>query len=361
MLKCTEVSKRFGGLQALKNVDFTVNDGEIAGLVGPNGSGKSTFLNLISGVYKPDSGQILFLNQDISKLPPYKICAKGITKTAQTVQSFPEMTATENVLTSVLFNEKKYNDKTDALPRAQELLEFVGLSKEKFDLPAKKLNVVELRRIQLAKALATNPKLLLLDELLTGLTPKESDEAIELIKTINKQGVTVLIVEHVMRVIMGLCSRVIVLHHGEKICEGDPKTRFATKTLSRFTWVNDSLLERSNKRCWKSRMCLQLMAWCKYSHDVNFKVEEGEIVSIIGPNGAGKTTLVKTIMGFLNPKTGSVKFKGENIEKLPTYDIVKKGLTMIPEGREIFPRMTVDENLLLGAYNITDKAKDKRN
>jgi branched-chain amino acid transport system ATP-binding protein len=223
LLKCTEVSKRFGGLQALKNVDFTVNDGEIAGLVGPNGSGKSTLLNLISGVYKPDSGQILFLSEDISKLAPHKICAKGITKTAQTVQSFPEMTAVENVLTSVLFNTKKYNGKTDALPRAQELLGFVGLNKEKFDLPAKKLNVVELRRIQLAKALATNPKLLLLDELLTGLTPKESDEAIELIKLIHKQGITVLIVEHVMRVIMGLCDRVIVLNHGEKICEGTPK------------------------------------------------------------------------------------------------------------------------------------------
>jgi branched-chain amino acid transport system ATP-binding protein len=223
LLKCTEVSKRFGGLQALKNVDFIVNDGEIAGLVGPNGSGKSTLLNLISGVYKPDSGQILFLSEDISKLAPHKICAKGITKTAQTVQSFPEMTAVENVLTSVLFNTKKYNGKTDALPRAQELLGFVGLNKEKFDLPAKKLNVVELRRIQLAKALATNPKLLLLDELLTGLTPKESDEAIELIKLIHKQGITVLIVEHVMRVIMGLCDRVIVLNHGEKICEGTPK------------------------------------------------------------------------------------------------------------------------------------------
>jgi branched-chain amino acid transport system ATP-binding protein len=223
LLKCTEVSKRFGGLQALKNVDFTVNDGEIAGLVGPNGSGKSTLLNLISGVYKPDSGQILFFSEDISKLAPHKICAKGITKTAQTVQSFPEMTAVENVLTSVLFNTKKYNGKTDALPRAQELLGFVGLNKEKFDLPAKKLNVVELRRIQLAKALATNPKLLLLDELLTGLTPKESDEAIELIKLIHKQGITVLIVEHVMRVIMGLCDRVIVLNHGEKICEGTPK------------------------------------------------------------------------------------------------------------------------------------------
>ena len=138
MLKCIGVSKQFGGLQALKNVDFTVNDGEIAGLVGPNGSGKSTLLNLISGVYKPDSGQIFFNNDDISKLPPYKICAKGITKTAQTVQSFPEMTATQNVLTSVLFNEKKTADKIDGLERAQELLGFVGLSKEKFDVTGKK-------------------------------------------------------------------------------------------------------------------------------------------------------------------------------------------------------------------------------
>ena len=115
MLKCIAISKQFGGLQALKNVDLTVNDGEIAGLVGPNGSGKSTLLNLISGVYKPDSGQILFFNEDISNYPPYKICAKGITKTAQTVQSFPEMTAQENVLTSIMFNEKKSSGKVRTL------------------------------------------------------------------------------------------------------------------------------------------------------------------------------------------------------------------------------------------------------
>jgi branched-chain amino acid transport system ATP-binding protein len=129
----------------------------------------------------------------------------------------------ENVLTSVLFNEKKAEKKIDVKLKARELLDFVDLSREKFDVPAKNLNVVELRRVQLAKALATNPKLLLLDELLTGLTPAECDEATELIRQINKQGITVLIVEHVMRVVMGLCDRVIVLHHGEKICEGTPE------------------------------------------------------------------------------------------------------------------------------------------
>jgi branched-chain amino acid transport system ATP-binding protein len=222
VLKCIEISKEFGGLQALKKVDLTVHENEIAGLVGPNGSGKSTLLNVISGVYKPDSGKVLFMNEDISKLPPYAICAKGITKTSQTVQSFPDMTTIENVLISVLFAQKKGQAEQYPMARAKGLLELVGLKEEKFNLPAKNLNVVELRRVQLARALATSPKMLLLDELLTGLTPKECDEAISLVKLINKQGVTVLMVEHVMRVIMGLCSRVTVLHHGEKICEGTP-------------------------------------------------------------------------------------------------------------------------------------------
>jgi len=222
LLDCIDVSKEFGGLKALKAVNFIVNENEIAGLVGPNGSGKSTLLNVISGMYKPNSGLVKFLNEDISKLPPHQICARGITKTSQTVQSFIEMTALENVYVGALFGRKAEDD-LDSLNKAKELLDFVGLGKDKFNVPAKNLNVIELRRVQLARALATSPKLLLLDELLTGLTPKESDEAIALIKRINKQGVTLLIVEHVMRVIMGLCGRVAVLHHGEKICEGNPK------------------------------------------------------------------------------------------------------------------------------------------
>ena len=222
MLRCINVSKEFGGLKAVKNVNLIVNENEIAGLVGPNGSGKSTLLNVISGIYKPDSGKVEFLNEDISKLPPHLICAKGITKTSQKVQSFPEMTALENVFIGVLFGRKDAKNEEDSVNKAEELLEFVGLGKEKFNLPARNLNVIELRRVQLARALATSPKLLLLDELLTGLTPRESDEAIALIKRINKQGITLLIVEHVMRVIMGLCDRVTVLHHGEKICEGKP-------------------------------------------------------------------------------------------------------------------------------------------
>ena len=220
MLRCIDISKEFGGLKALKRVNFTVNENEIAGLVGPNGSGKSTLLNVISGIYKPNSGTVEFLNEDISKLPPHQICFRGITKTSQSVQSFPDMTTLQNVYIGALFGKK---DEEDPMNKAEELLDFVGLNKEKFNVPARNLNVIELRRVQLARALATSPKFLLLDELLTGLTPKESDAAIALVKRINKQGTTVLIVEHVMRVIMGLCDRVAVLHHGEKICEGKPE------------------------------------------------------------------------------------------------------------------------------------------
>ncbi len=231
MLSCVQVSKEFGGLQALKNVDLTVKEGAIAGLVGPNGSGKSTLLNVISGVYKPDSGKILFMNEDISRLPPYKICARGVTKTSQIVQSFPDMTTTENVAIGALFAKKQGKQNLNSYDKAKELLEFVGLSPDKSNVLAKNLNVVELRRVQLARALATQPKLLLLDELLTGLTPKECDEAISLVKLINKKGVTILMVEHVMKVIMGLCEQVTVLHHGEKICEGTPAAVCSDKNV----------------------------------------------------------------------------------------------------------------------------------
>jgi len=215
ILQSSNISKSFSGLQALKNVNLTVNEHEIAGLVGPNGSGKSTLLNIIVGILKPDSGKIVFMNEDIVKFPTCKICGKGIVKTSQITQSFPNMTTIENVLAGVLFaGNKLREEKKIAVERSKELLEFVGLPKNKFDTHVQNLNLVELRRVQLAKALATKPKLLLLDELLTGLNPTESDRAIELIKKINDQGITILIVEHVMRIIMSLCDRVTVLHHG---------------------------------------------------------------------------------------------------------------------------------------------------
>jgi len=223
LLECVEVSKKFGGIQALRKVNLVVKEGEITGLVGPNGSGKTTLLSCINGIHKIDSGRILLNGEEISNLPIHRLNAKGIVKTTQLVQSFPELTALENVLVGAYFGRGRKKDSAYSSEKAKKLLEFAGISQDKFDRPVKNCNIAELRRIQLAKALATEPRLLLLDELLTGLNPTECEKAISLVREVKGLGITILMVEHIMKIIMGLCDRVSVLHHGEMIAEGTPK------------------------------------------------------------------------------------------------------------------------------------------
>ena len=223
MLSIQEVSKHFDGITAIRDVSFGIDKGEIVGLVGPNGAGKSTLLNVVSGVYLPSSGTVIFDEEDITDLSPDKVCKLGIAKTFQLVQSFPELSAVQNVTVGALFgNSEKINMK-EAREKAEKNLEYVGYPMDKTDYPVKNLNVVELKRIQLARALATDPKLLLLDEVTTGLNPKESNDAISLIQKIRESGITILMVEHVMRIIMNVSDRIVVLHHGEKIAEGTPE------------------------------------------------------------------------------------------------------------------------------------------
>lgn len=222
MLSVQKVSKRFGGVTAVKDVSFEIEQGEIVGLVGPNGAGKSTLLNVVSGVYTPSSGSVIFDGEDITYLSPNKVCTLGIAKTFQLVQSFPELTALQNVLVGALFGNSGKIGMKEAEGMAEEKLEYVGYPTDKVHSPVKNLNVVELKRIQLARALATDPKLILLDEVTTGLNPKESNDAITLIQKIRESGITILMVEHVMRIIMNVSDRIVVLHHGEKLAEGTP-------------------------------------------------------------------------------------------------------------------------------------------
>lgn len=223
LLETKNITKSFGGLTAVSNVDFHVDKGEIVGLVGPNGAGKSTLLNLISGVYKPDSGSITFNGKDITKMPPFKVCKLGITKTFQLIHSFPEMTSLENVMVGALFGDTDNKSMKDAENKAIELLDFIGFPKDKIYQPVKNLNLMELKYIQLARALSTNPKLILLDEVTTGLNPKESLQAIELIKKMRDNGTSVLMVEHIMRIIMNVSDRIVVLDYGKKIADGTPE------------------------------------------------------------------------------------------------------------------------------------------
>jgi branched-chain amino acid transport system ATP-binding protein len=222
MLKIVEVSKHFDGITAIKEVSFHIEKGEIIGLVGPNGAGKSTLLNVISGIYAPDEGDVIFDGADITDMSPNLICKLGIAKTFQLVHCFPELSALQNVKVGALFGNFERVPMKDAEKKATEKLAYVGFPAEKMDWPVKNLNAVELKRVQLARALATDPKLLLLDEVTTGLNPTESNEAVALIQKIREAGTTILLVEHVMRVIMKVSDRIVVLHHGEKIAEGTP-------------------------------------------------------------------------------------------------------------------------------------------
>jgi len=220
-VKC--VSKSFGGLQAVRNVDMTLSEGEILGLVGPNGAGKTTLLNMISGVCRPDAGGIYFEEENITRLTLDAICKRGIAKTFQHPRSFPGLSAKEGVMISALYGNGHKPGMKQAQEEAIECLQRVGFPDEKMDCPLGTLNTIDLRKTQLARALASKPKMLLLDEIMTGLTPSEGKEAIKLIRSLRDEGLTILMIEHVMKIIMEVSDRVVVLDQGEKIAEGTPR------------------------------------------------------------------------------------------------------------------------------------------
>lgn len=221
ILEGEKVTKYFGGLAAVSNVDFNVEKGEIFGLIGPNGAGKTTLFNLISGAFVPKSGVIKFKGEKISGLKPYKICRMGMARTFQEVRVFPAMPAIQNVSLGALFGAPKRVSPAEAAKEAEELLDFVGLSVAK-TIPAGGLTMANQKRVEVARALATKADMLMLDELMAGLTPTETAEAMELVTRIRDRGVTVFMIEHVMKAIMGVCDRIMVLHHGEKIADGTP-------------------------------------------------------------------------------------------------------------------------------------------
>lgn len=215
-----KISKRFGGVNALNQIDFEIYQNEIVGLIGPNGAGKTTLFNVISGMYSPNSGKIYFEGLDITGLKPHIICRLGVTRTFQIVRPFLHMSVLENVKVGFLFGRERIKSLIKAEKKAFEIVEFVGL-KEKVHFPAHALTIADRKRLEIARALATKPKILLLDEVLAGLTPAEIHQAMNLIESIrNELGITIFMIEHVIKAIVGLSNRIIVLHYGEKIAEG---------------------------------------------------------------------------------------------------------------------------------------------
>jgi branched-chain amino acid transport system ATP-binding protein len=218
VLQIQNVSRRFGGLVAVGDVSLEVGRGEIVGLIGPNGAGKSTLFNLIAGAIPPSAGTILFDGQDITRLPAPERCRRGIARTFQVVKSFDSMSVVDNVIVGALVRSA---NASAARAKANEVLDFAGLS-SRAATAAGDLTPPEKRRLEVARALATEPKLLLLDEVLTGLTPFEAQRGVELIRRVRETGVTVLMVEHVMEVVMPLVDRAFVLHLGRELAHGKP-------------------------------------------------------------------------------------------------------------------------------------------
>jgi branched-chain amino acid transport system ATP-binding protein len=223
ILEGQNVSKFFGGVQAVKNVSFTLKQGEILGLIGPNGAGKTTLFNVIAGVYKPNTGTINFKEKKISGLRPHQICHLGIARTFQIVKPFLTLTVLENVMVGARFGKSnELFDRWDFRSPALEVLDSIGF-KDKMDIPCEALNLGEQKRVEIARALATKPEILLLDEVIAGLNLVETGQVMDLIRHIrDEMKVTVLMIEHVMKAVIGVSDRVIVLHHGEKIADGLP-------------------------------------------------------------------------------------------------------------------------------------------
>jgi ABC-type branched-subunit amino acid transport system ATPase component len=351
ILEVSNLSKNFGGLQAIDNLEFSLSEGDIIGLIGPNGAGKTTLFNLISGIYRPDAGRIILRDEDLINCEPHEICKKGIARTFQLMRPFSHLTVLENVVAGALNRTKK-----------------VQKAKRQAHL-----NISERKCLELAKALATEPKLLLLDEVMAGLNPKEQENFIQLIQRVRGFGITLFIIEHAMKIIMALANHIIVLNYGKKIAEGTPK-EISTNKL-----VIEAYLGKGDRRPASSRPAeppLHLRAEglgevqlkvdkidvfygdMQALHNLSLEIRRGEIIALIGANGAGKSTAIKAITGLLPPASGAIEFLGKRIDSLPPHRIVEMGLAQVPEERKIFPNLTVQENLELGSY--IKEAKRKR-
>lgn len=219
ILQIEHLQKKFGGLIAVNDVDLEVRQGEIVGLIGANGAGKTTVFNMIAGFFKPSGGTIHYMGNDITNAPAHKVCHMGIGRTYQIVRPFASLSVLENTMVGALIRDSNVEK---AREKAESVLEFLGMGHRK-DVAGKDLNLPELKRMELARAFATDPKLLLLDEVMAGLTPSDSTVVIDLVRKINDSGVTIIIIEHVMKAVMSLSDRIYVLNQGRLIAEGAPK------------------------------------------------------------------------------------------------------------------------------------------
>jgi branched-chain amino acid transport system ATP-binding protein len=364
LLEVEDVNKSFGGVHAVADVSFHVESGEILGIIGPNGAGKSTLIGLLSGALTPSSGRIAIAGRQVEELPPEKRAKLGIGRTHQVPAPFARMTVFENLEVACLHGGGLRRP-SDARSEARAILELTGLA-QFAERRAEELGLLRLKRLELARALALRPRLLLLDEIAAGLVETELQELVGLIKRLRSEVESIIVVEHVLDVIHDCADRVVVLDRGTKLIEGAVATvmadpQVAAVYLGTGAAEGEAVRPLHPPRATDAEPQLQAHGLtAAYGHsraltEVSMEISEGEIVGLLGANGAGKTTTARVLSGMIAPSKGEIKFAGKRLEGRPAHEFVAAGIAHCMEGRRIFGELSVEENLLVGGRTAPSK------
>jgi branched-chain amino acid transport system ATP-binding protein/branched-chain amino acid transport system permease protein len=369
VLEVRDLGITFGGIKAATAVTFTALPGKVTSVIGPNGAGKTTVLNLIGGFYRPDSGSIRLGARELAGSAAWRVARAGIARTYQTTKLFATMSIIDNVLIalrrgrlgSMAADAASHGDR-DA---AEALLAFVGYHGS-LSVPAGDLPHVDRRLVEIARALAMRPRVLLLDEPAAGLMRSDKDALSRLIRRIADLGIAVILVEHDMLLVMGISDTVIVLDAGVRIAGGSPvEVRHDPRVLKAYLGGGE-MRARPRATPWSGThdavlTTVKLTAGygaAPVLDNVSLDVRPGEMVTIIGSNGAGKSTTMRAISGLLRPVAGDIVLDNVPIKELETHQIARRGLALVPEGRQVFPELSVLDNLVLGAHSRKDADRD---